>query len=67
MASVGAEQNDLDLELQIDVFNAAGVIFCFFLPLSCREMPTAGKFWGAIEQLFSVSRRARDIYTCQLS
>jgi hypothetical protein len=42
-----------DWEDRIDVFNAADVLFRFFLP-SRFQGPTAGKFWGALSELLRV-------------
>ncbi|KAH6898806.1 hypothetical protein B0T10DRAFT_120301 [Thelonectria olida] len=34
-------------EAKVDIFNAAEILYEFFLPFNCED-PTSGKFWGAI-------------------
>lgn len=41
-------------EEKIDIFNAADVIYSFFLPTEF-EGPMSGKFWGAIRIMIEVS------------
>lgn len=43
-------------EERIDIFNAADIIFRFFLPLG-YDGPTVKKFWGAVRILVQVSRK----------
>jgi len=44
-----------DYEDQIDVFNAADLVFRFFFPPQV-EIPTVSRYWGAIQLLIEVSR-----------
>lgn len=44
-------------EDRVDVFNAAEIVFRFFLPLQTVG-PTVGKYWGAIHRLLQVSLRS---------
>jgi len=44
-----------DYEDQIDVFNAADLVFRFFFPPQV-EVPTVTRYWGAIQLLIEVSR-----------
>ncbi|KAI0117112.1 hypothetical protein F4814DRAFT_415281 [Daldinia grandis] len=40
---------------KIDFYNAADIVFSFFLPQSLSEdTPTIGKFWGAVESLVEI-------------
>ncbi|KAI8965869.1 hypothetical protein F5Y11DRAFT_258925 [Daldinia sp. FL1419] len=40
---------------RIDLYNAADIVFSFFLPQSLGEdIPTIGKFWGAVESLIEI-------------
>ncbi|KAI0852613.1 hypothetical protein F5Y00DRAFT_176805 [Daldinia vernicosa] len=42
-------------ENKIDFYNAADIVFSFFLPQSLSEdTPTIGKFWGAVESLVEI-------------
>lgn len=41
-------------EKEVEVVNAAELLFRFFLP-SCFEGPTVGKYWGALDRLLKVS------------
>lgn len=51
-------QQKRELEDRIDIFNAAEVIFRFFLPLQF-EGPTVGKFWGAVHRLVQMPKQTR--------
>ncbi|KAI5927644.1 hypothetical protein F4810DRAFT_648688 [Camillea tinctor] len=40
----------------VDIFNAADVLFEFFLPHGMEKVvPTVGKFWGAVQRLMEVA------------
>ncbi|KAF3055618.1 hypothetical protein GL218_06953 [Daldinia childiae] len=42
-------------ETKIDFYNAADIIFSFFLPqVLSEDAPTIGKFWGAVESLVEI-------------
>ncbi|KAK0652573.1 hypothetical protein B0T16DRAFT_103189 [Cercophora newfieldiana] len=41
-----------DYEMQLDIFNAADLVFNFFFP-SDVEIPTTGKFWGSLEDVIN--------------
>ncbi|KAI2782312.1 hypothetical protein F4815DRAFT_30049 [Daldinia loculata] len=42
-------------ETKIDFYNAADIVFSFFLPqLLSEDAPTIGKFWGAVESLVEI-------------
>lgn len=43
-------------EDRVDVFNAAEVVFRFFLPLDSGG-PTVGKYWGAVHRIVQVSTK----------
>jgi hypothetical protein len=42
-----------DFDDRVDVFNAADIVFRFFLPLE-HVGPTVEKFWGAIRRIVQV-------------
>jgi hypothetical protein len=45
-----------DYEDRVDVYNAAELVFRFFLPWRFdKDAPTVGKFWGAVQCLVGVS------------
>lgn len=48
-------------ENRIDVFNAADILFRFFLPPAI-EAPTVGKFWGAVLVLCKASHLHGDVH-----
>lgn len=50
----GSDQVRRAYEEKIDIFNAADVIYNFFLPANF-EGPMAGKFWGALRTMLEVS------------
>ncbi|KAM5383633.1 hypothetical protein ACJZ2D_001870 [Fusarium nematophilum] len=41
-------------EVKIDIFNAADVIYTFFLPIAFED-PTSSKFWGAVRSMIELS------------
>jgi len=51
-----------DFEDRVDVFNAAEIVFSFFLPLEATG-PTVGKFWGAIRRILQVMFFPKTQYT----
>jgi hypothetical protein len=53
---VGKKKSSLkrDFEDRVDIFNAADIVFRFFLPME-SDGPTVGKYWGAIHRLVQVS------------
>jgi hypothetical protein len=42
-----------EFEDRVDIFNAADIVFHFFLPLGAAG-PTVGKFWGAVRRVIQV-------------
>jgi hypothetical protein len=43
-------------EIRVDLYNAADILFHFFLPWRFdKDAPTIGKFWGAVQSLVEVS------------
>ncbi|KAI1376242.1 hypothetical protein F4677DRAFT_85578 [Hypoxylon crocopeplum] len=45
-------QEGRDYENRVDLYNAADLVFSFFLPQSLdQNTPTVGKFWGAVQRL----------------
>ncbi|KAI8725082.1 hypothetical protein NCS52_00078400 [Fusarium sp. LHS14.1] len=50
----GSDQVRRAYEEKIDIFNAADVIYNFFLPADF-EGPMAGKFWGAVRTIIELS------------
>ncbi|KAI1498364.1 hypothetical protein F5X99DRAFT_412171 [Biscogniauxia marginata] len=45
-----------DCEDGVDIFNAADILYEFFLPPGLEEsIPTVGKFWGSIQRLVEVA------------
>lgn len=45
-----------DYENKIDLYNAADIVFSFFLPqLLDEDTPTVGQFWGSVRRLVDVS------------
>lgn len=53
----GPRTEQVMYEASIDIFNAADVLYKFFLPVDCDD-PTSGKFWGAVRALLNVSPRS---------
>ncbi|KXX79338.1 hypothetical protein MMYC01_204552 [Madurella mycetomatis] len=51
LTDVKREQQQ-DYETQLDIFNAADVVFKFFFPPD-TEVPTTRKFWGALETIIT--------------
>ncbi|OTA69317.1 hypothetical protein K449DRAFT_428757 [Hypoxylon sp. EC38] len=48
-------------ENKVDLYNAADIVFSFFLPqILGDDMPTVGKFWGAVESLVEIPKRDAD-------
>ncbi|KAI0843060.1 hypothetical protein F5Y06DRAFT_292046 [Hypoxylon sp. FL0890] len=48
-------------ENKVDLYNAADIVFSFFLPHSLGEdTPTIGKFWGAVESLVEIPNKNAD-------
>ncbi|KAI2633689.1 hypothetical protein GGS26DRAFT_56879 [Hypomontagnella submonticulosa] len=48
-------RNRREYETRVDLYNAAEIIFSFFLPQSLGiGAPTVGKFWGAIRSLVEI-------------
>ncbi|KAI1142915.1 hypothetical protein F5Y05DRAFT_408368 [Hypoxylon sp. FL0543] len=48
-------------ENKVDLYNAADIVFSFFLPRSLGEdTPMVGKFWGAIETLVEIPNKGTD-------
>jgi len=52
--SDGQRGRQRDYEAQLDIFNAADVVFKFFFPPDVK-VPTIGKFWGALNIIINVS------------
>lgn len=55
-----------DYSQRVDIYNAAELVFHFFLPdWADQDVPTVGKFWGAILRLVEVCLRCFGLlYTC---
>ncbi|KAI1408911.1 hypothetical protein F5Y13DRAFT_204091 [Hypoxylon sp. FL1857] len=46
---------------KVDLYNAADIVFSFFMPQSLGEdTPTVGKFWGAVESLVEIPNKNAD-------
>ncbi|KAI2464473.1 hypothetical protein F4781DRAFT_70403 [Annulohypoxylon bovei var. microspora] len=57
-----SSQEEREYDSAVDLYNAAGIVFSFFLPLSFdKDTPTAGKFWGAIQSLVEASSNMPDV------
>lgn len=55
-AASPGDSDDKFIEEGVNLFNTAAVIFSFFLPFSAG-IPTASKFWGALERLVLVLKK----------
>ncbi|KAK6948222.1 hypothetical protein Daesc_009986 [Daldinia eschscholtzii] len=45
-----------DYEQKVDLYNAADIVFSFFLPQYLGiDKPTIGRFWGAVDSLIQIS------------
>lgn len=49
-----SNEDQLDYEELVDIFNTVDIIFRFFFPAD-SEVATVGKFWGAVKSLIAVS------------
>lgn len=53
-----------DYENKIDLYNAADIVFSFFLPqLLDEDTPTVGQFWGSVRRLVDTPKGDNDVRT----
>ncbi|KAK7931229.1 Mg2+ transporter protein- CorA-like/Zinc transport protein ZntB [Apiospora marii] len=52
IGSQGDDERSKDYSQRVDIYNAAELVFQFFLPVSVdQDVPTVGKYWGAVQKL----------------
>ncbi|KAI1344069.1 hypothetical protein F5Y15DRAFT_186429 [Xylariaceae sp. FL0016] len=60
-SSGDSPNKDLDYERKVDLYNAADVVYGFFLPCSIgKGLPTTNAFWGAIHEFIKQTSQSTE-------